>query len=206
MLPVPRVRIHSLQFLQFHHFICNHWCSGYCLLFEIHLKVHLRSSKVMRAHRQFFYDNLLQIEDREAKLAPLHLSRRDTSTIMQHDIPGSSRDIDLWSKIQLDLLSSICMSFEPTLFFSQNFFFENVHVFLVLIFLNVLHMEEKYIVQVHTKSQADIIFGSHLIALKRCWPPDRSMVPTHSDFVFGITTSSTSVSALVSVRANEFWF
>ena len=30
----------------------------------------------------------------------------------------------------------------------------------------------------HTKFQADIIFGFHLITLKRCCPSDGSIVPT----------------------------
>ena len=54
------------------------------------------------------------------------------------------------------------------------------------------------------KFQADI-FGSHLTALKRCWTPDRSIVPTHSDFTFGITTSSKSVSAPASLSCEWFF-
>ena len=61
-----------------------------------------KSSEVIPGHtgsqEVFFFDkNSLQIEDREAKLAPLCLSRRDASTDMQHNILGSSRDLDLWS-------------------------------------------------------------------------------------------------------------
>ena len=63
----------------------------------------------------------------------------------------------------------------------------------------VTHVLEHYVVHVHTKFQVDIIFGSHLRALKRCWPLYRSMVPTHSDLSFGTTTSSTSVFALPSL-------
>ena len=112
MLPVPRLHIKSLPFLQYHPFIFNHWCSGYWCSFEVSLKGHLRSSLVMRIHKTFFGNNSLQIEDREAKLAPLCLSLRDASNDMQHDITGSSRDLDLRSNFQLDLLRSSCMSFE----------------------------------------------------------------------------------------------
>ena len=113
MLPVERVRIISLQFLQYHPFICSHWSSGYCCSLEIHLKGHRRSSQIMWVYRQFFDSNSLQLKDVEAKLAPLCLSRRDASTDMQHDIPGSSHGHDLRSYIQLDLLRSSCISFEP---------------------------------------------------------------------------------------------
>ena len=113
MLPVPRVRIKSLPFLQYHPFICNHWCSGYCCSFEIPLKGHLRSSQVIRVHKTFFYNNSLQIENIKAKMAPLCLSRRDALTDMQHDILGSTRDLDLRSNFKLDLFRSWCMSFEP---------------------------------------------------------------------------------------------
>ena len=62
-----------------------------------------RSFQVMQVHRQFlFYNNSLQIEDGEAKLAPLRFSRRDASTDMQHDIPGSC-DRDLRSNFNLTL-------------------------------------------------------------------------------------------------------
>ena len=64
---------------------------------------------------------------------------------------------------------------------------------------NVQYVLGHYIVHGHTQLQADIIFSSHLTALKRCWPPDRSMVLTYSDLAFGITKSSTSVSALESL-------
>ena len=113
MLPAPRVRIKSLPFIHYHHFIGNPWCSGYRCSFEVPLKGHLRSSHVMRVYKTFFDNSSLQIKVREAKLAPLSLSRRDASTDMQHDIPGSSRDLDLRSNFQLDLLRSPCMSFEP---------------------------------------------------------------------------------------------
>ena len=113
MLPVPRVRIKSLPFLQYHPFICNHWCSGYCCSFEVPLKGHLRSSQVMRIHKTFFDNNSLQIEDREAKLALLCLARQDASTDMQHGILGSIHDLDLKTNFQLDLLRSSCISFEP---------------------------------------------------------------------------------------------
>ena len=113
MLPVPRRRTKSLPFLQYHPFICNHWCSGYFCSFEVPLKGHMRSSQVIRVHKTFFDNNLLQIKDREATLAPLCLSRRDASTDMQHDILGSSRDLDLRSNFQLDLLRATCVSFEP---------------------------------------------------------------------------------------------
>ena len=75
-----------------------------------------RSSEVTPGHSgswAVFDNNSLQIEDREAKLPPLCLSRRDASTDVQHDIPGSPCDLDLWSNIQLDLLRLLCMSFEP---------------------------------------------------------------------------------------------
>ena len=70
----------------------------------------------------------------------------------------------------------------------------------------VTHVLEHYVVHVHTKFQADIIFGSHLRALKRCWPLYRSMVPTHSDLSFGTTTSSTSFFfALASLSCEWMW-
>ena len=75
-----------------------------------------RSSEVIPGHvgsQAVFDNNLLQIEDREAKLTPLCLSRQDASIDMQHDILGSSRDLDLRSNFQLDLLRSSYMSFEP---------------------------------------------------------------------------------------------
>ena len=49
---------------------------------------------------------------------------------------------------------------------------------------NGIYVLEHYIVHVHTIFQAYIIFGSHLIDPKRCWPPDGSMVPTHSVLAF----------------------
>ena len=54
LVPVPRVRIKSLPFLQYHPCICNHWCSGSCCSFEVPLKGHLRSSQVMQVHKMFF--------------------------------------------------------------------------------------------------------------------------------------------------------
>ena len=49
---------------------------------------------------------------------------------------------------------------------------------------NGIYVLDHYIVHVHTIFQAYIIFASHLIAPKRWWPPDGSMVPTHSDLAF----------------------
>ena len=107
MLPVPRVRIKSLPSLQYNPFICSHLCSRYCCSFEVPLKGHLRSSQVTCVHKTFlFYNSSLQIEDREAKLALLYLSRRDASTDMQHGILGSLRNLDLRSNCHLDLLRS----------------------------------------------------------------------------------------------------
>ena len=57
-----------------------------------------RSSEVIPGHagsHVVFWQNSLQIEDTEAKLAPLYLFLRDASSDMQHDIPGSSGDLDL---------------------------------------------------------------------------------------------------------------
>ena len=65
------------------------------------------------SHSFFFYNNSLQIEAREARLAPLCLSRRDALTDMQHGIPGSSFDSGLRSNFQLDLARSSCTCFEP---------------------------------------------------------------------------------------------
>ena len=77
--------------------------------------------------------------------------------------------------------------------------FWKISIFLFSIKKNVIYVWEHYIVHVHTKFHADIIFCSHPKALKIYWPPDGSMVPTHSDLAFGITTSSTSVYALASL-------
>ena len=42
-----------------------------------------------------------------------------------------------------------------------------------------IYVLDHYIVHVRTKFQADFIFGSHFITLKRCCPSDGSKVPTH---------------------------
>ena len=69
---------------------------------------------------------------------------------------------------------------------------------------NGIYVLEPYTVHVHTKFQANISFGFHFIAQKRCWPPVGSMVPTYSNLSFGIRTASTSVYALESVLCG--WF
>ena len=65
---------------------------------------------------------------------------------------------------------------------------------------------EPYTVHVDRKRQADIYFGSHFIAQKRCCPPVGSMVPAYSDLAFGVTTPSTSVCALELLSCGWFFF
>ena len=66
-------------------------------------------------------------------------------------------------------------------FFQKLTCFENFDFFLH--FKNFqktgIYALDHYIVHVHTKFQAHIIFGCHLITLKRCCPSDGSMVLTH---------------------------
>ena len=81
------------------------------------------------------------------------------------------------------------------------FFFQKLTFFENFVFFSSFSKNQKngnsvlehYIVNVHTKFQADIIFGSHLITLS---PSNGSMVPTHWGLAFGITTSSMSFYAL----------
>ena len=61
---------------------------------------------------------------------------------------------------------------------------------------NGINLLDHYIMHIHTKFQADIIFGSHFTTLRRCCPSDGSMVRTHWGLAFGITTSSMSFYAL----------
>ena len=68
------------------------------------------------------------------------------------------------------LLFRIVKVLVKNIYFLTQFFLKILNIFFV--FKNfekpVTYVLEHYVVHVHTKFQADIIFGSHLRALKRC--------------------------------------
>ena len=87
--------------------------------------------------------------------------------------------------------------FQDNGFAKKNIFFSKTNFFKILIFFFVfknikktgIYVLDHYIVHVHTKFQADIIFGSHFVTLKRCCPSDGSMVHPPSDCVVGYTVT-----------------
>ena len=48
------------------------------------------------------------------QMVSLCLSCQDASTDMQHDLSGSSRDLDLRSKFEIDLTRSTCTCFDAS--------------------------------------------------------------------------------------------